>query len=147
MLGEVEGVDEAIAAADEPYHEIKDKWGEAAEQEQAGFGNVKQALLMPAIRALFQAEARRRALVRSLRILVALDAYRQRTGQDAVGLADLKLPAAAVIDPYSGQPLKLKLTENGWVIYSVMENGIDDGGDFEGLKDWGLRPPGWQLVD
>ena len=52
----------------------------------------------------------------------------------------LSLPKEATIDPFSGEPLKLKHTDDGWVIYTVMQNGIDDGGDFKDQKDYGLAP-------
>jgi hypothetical protein len=55
-------------------------------------------------------------------------------------LEKLNLPAAATGDPYSGNPLLLKSTANGWVVYSVMKNGVDDGGDFKEMKDFGVAP-------
>jgi hypothetical protein len=139
MLSELAAVEVALEAADRPYYEIRDKWGERPTTQPGS------QLLLPAMQAAFQAEARRLALLRCLRILVALEAYRLRTGHDASGLEDLALPDKAVIDPHSGKPLKLKHTEQGWIVYSVMENGVDDGGDFTDLKDWGLAPP--KLVD
>jgi len=57
-------------------------------------------------------------------------------------LRELNLPPQAIIDPYSGQPLKLKLTEDGWIVYSVMQNGVDDDGDFRDSKDYGVAPAG-----
>ena len=53
----------------------------------------------------------------------------------------------ATLDPFSGAALILKRSENGWVIYSVMENGVDDGGDFHEKKDWGIGPPGRHRAD
>jgi hypothetical protein len=134
-LGEADALETALNAADRPYYEVRDQFGEAAKNKK------EPALLLPAVHAAFQAEARRLALVRSLRILVALDTYRQRNGKEASGMADLTLPPEAVVDPHSGNALKLKRTDDGWVIYSVMENATDDGGDFTDLKDWGLAPP------
>ena len=75
-----------------------------------------------------------------MRVFNALAEYRQRHGRDARGLSDLALPKEATIDPFSGKPLILKHTDGGWLIYSVSTNGIDDGGDFTGLKDHGLAP-------
>jgi hypothetical protein len=145
-LGEADGLDAALAAANRPYYEVRHQWNPQALASNRGGGNAQQ-LLLPAIGAAFQAEARRVALVRSLRVLVALDAFQLRTGQEATGLADLNLPEDAVVDPHSGQPLKLKPTDAGWVIYSVMENGVDDGGDFREVKDYGVAPPGWRVED
>ena len=82
-------------------------------------------------------------MLRSLRIYNALRQFSEHNGREATGLAELKLPADATIDPYSGQPLKLKHSELGWVVYSVLENGVDDGGNFKDLKDYGVAP--WKL--
>jgi hypothetical protein len=46
----------------------------------------------------------------------------------------------ATLDPFSGKPLVVKRIEDGWMVYSVGENGIDDGGSFVDQKDWGLGP-------
>ena len=32
------------------------------------------------------------------------------------------------IDPYDGQPLRFKTTRNGYVVYSIGSNRVDDGG-------------------
>jgi hypothetical protein len=80
-------------------------------------------------------------MTRALRVFNALTEYRERTGREANGLADLALPQDATLDPYSGQPLKVTRTKDGWLIYSVMENGVDDGGDFTEHRDLGLAPP------
>ncbi|MBX7259490.1 MAG: hypothetical protein K1Y02_24230 [Candidatus Hydrogenedentes bacterium] len=54
--------------------------------------------------------------------------------------------ASAPIDPYSGMPMKLRPAENGFVVYSVGPNQIDDGGvEIEPQLDdmmWGIPPPG-----
>lgn len=46
-------------------------------------------------------------------------------------------------DPYSGQPFLMKIDEDSIVIYSVAENGIDDGGedDLWLKEDMGVRVP------
>ncbi len=89
---------------------------------------------------MFQANARSLAVSRALRIENALRQFAEKNGREAMGLDELNLPAAATIDPYSGEPLKLKHTDEGWIIYSVMENGVDDGGEFKQLKDFGVAP-------
>ena len=76
-----------------------------------------------------------------LRAFNALQAYAENNGREASGLADLDLPPEATIDPFSGQPLIVKHTDKGWRIYSVGEDGVDDGGAFKDNKDYGLGPP------
>jgi hypothetical protein len=96
--------------------------------------------LGPAIQSLFEAEARNISLLRALRIFNAATRFRAEKGHEASGLDELAMPKDATIDPFSGQPLKMKLTKEGWIIYSVMTNGVDDGGNFKGLKDAGVAP-------
>ena len=66
--------------------------------------------------------------------------------RDARGLADLDLPREATIDPFTRRALIVKHVEDGWRVYSVGENLVDDGGRFEGIfwdiKDYGLGPLG-----
>jgi hypothetical protein len=102
---------------------------------------------MPAVKAAYQARARSLAVSRSLRIYNALRQFAEKNGREAAGLEELGLPQEATIDPYSGEPLKLKDTDEGWIIYSVMENGVDDGGDFKAIKDYGVAPPKLRVTE
>ena len=104
-------------------------------------------LLQPALLASHEAESRSTALLRSLRIINRLTAYAQENGHEASDLADLDLPKSATLDPYSGETLKLKWTEGGWVVYTVFRDGTDDGGDFRDMADWGLAPAGYPGAD
>ena len=108
-------------------------------RHRSGHG-VLADLLMPAMQAAFEANARSLAVSRALRIDNALRQFAEKNGREAKGLEELDLPKEATIDPYSGEPLKLKHTEDGWIMYSVMQNGVDDGGDFKELKDYGVAP-------
>jgi hypothetical protein len=40
-----------------------------------------------------------------------------------------KLPEPVPVDPFDGQPLRYKKLAKGYVVYSVGEDGRDDGGD------------------
>jgi hypothetical protein len=104
-------------------------------------------LLIPALRASFEAHARSLVISRALRIDNALVAFKEKNGREAKGLDELNLPKETTVDPYSGQPLKLKSTKDGWIIYSVMDNGIDDGGSFIALQDYGLAPPHYRMTE
>jgi len=52
-----------------------------------------------------------------------------------------QLPEDFRRDPFSGGDLRVVRTEAGWLIYSVGPDGVDDGGEIESNKDWGLAPP------
>lgn len=108
-----------------------------------GASNTLVSQLFPAVGAVYQASNRDQALLRCLRILNALEDYRAIRGNEAQSVTDLSLSPQTTIDPFSGARLKLKKTPEGWVIYSVMNNGADDQGDFKDMKDWGLAPAGY----
>ena len=76
-----------------------------------------------------------------------MEEFKQLNGHEAQSLTELKLPSPVTTDPFSGRPMILKSTPAGWVIYSVAENGADDGGDFKDLKDWGMAPVGSMRKD
>lgn len=104
-------------------------------------------LLFPGLDAAHIAANRNLVDVRCLRVFNALQSYKQEQGEEATSLRDIDLPQPATIDPFSGEPLKMKSTDNGWGVYSVMRNGVDDGGDFHKQLDWGVAPIGYSLVD
>jgi hypothetical protein len=89
---------------------------------------------------LRQAAERVRAQGRSLRVVNALQA-RVPAGSDTVPkLAELGLPAEATADPYNGEPLHVKKLPEGWLVYSVGANLVDDGGKLEKVVDVGFGP-------
>ncbi|MNC97095.1 hypothetical protein D3C83_146420 [compost metagenome] len=54
---------------------------------------------------------------------------------------DLNLPKEAKIDPYTGDPLLVKFTDDGPIIYSVGRNQKDDGGNVkDNAEDVGVGP-------
>jgi hypothetical protein len=138
-LGALESYDEIIEIADQPWWKVRERLNPANQSSPTDQG-VLADLLRPALLAAFESQARSQISLRALRISNALASYRAKHGREAAGLAELALPREATLDPYRGAPLKLKLTDDGWIIYSVMQNGIDDGGDFTDLKDHGLAP-------
>ena len=138
MLDYYDGV---IPRTANPWYQTRGSINTGLPQASGASGTLV-SLLFPAVQAVYQASNRDQALLRCLRILNALQDYQAIHGQEANGLTDLPLSPKATIDPFSGAPLKLKKTPEGWIIYSVMNNGIDDNGDFQDMKDWGLAPAG-----
>jgi hypothetical protein len=112
-------------------------------QYRSYISGVSIGLLEPALETSLVAVSRDVAFIRSLRIMNAITAHRQREGQPPTGLESLEMPAASTIDPFSGKPLKLKQTDHGWVVYTVYQNRTDEGGDFKDQADWGLGPAGY----
>jgi hypothetical protein len=137
-IGALESYDQTFEIANKPWFEVNRR--QESNEDSAmptGYG-VLADLLQPGLRAALVAHARSLVSLRALRIANALAQYRDEHGREASGLSDLSLPREATIDPFSGEPLKLKHTDDGWLIYSVGINGIDDGGDFTDMKDYGL---------
>jgi hypothetical protein len=97
-------------------------------------------LLQPALAAAREPAERVRAFSRCLRVLNALQGRPHREGAAAPNLADLGLPAAVTIDPFDDQPLRMKQLPEGWIVYSVGGNLIDDGGKLDGKTDIGAGP-------
>jgi len=95
-------------------------------------------LSVPTWLRVLESHDRSIAFVRCLRVFNAL----QRHGGEPA-LTALGLPPSALVDPYTGDSLHVKKTANGWVVYSVGSNLIDDGGSIgDDFKDIGIGPSG-----
>ena len=93
---------------------------------------------IPAMQSTREAAERVRAISRSLRVLNALQAH----GVEEVpaNLNGLGLPEKATIDPFNGEPLRVKKLPDGWLVYSVGKNRRDDDGMWAGRRLFGLGP-------
>ncbi|HTU26311.1 MAG TPA: hypothetical protein VMF30_12980, partial [Pirellulales bacterium] len=103
-------------------------------------------IMLPAPQMQHLALLRTEASLRALRVLNALLDRESSNGGAVPALADLGLPADATTDPFNDEPLHLKRTPEGWLIYSVGPDLTDDGGDLAARKnsqpkDVGLGPP------
>jgi len=98
-------------------------------------------LLEPALNAAREPAERTRAISRSLRVLTALQSLAAAASASEPNSNELGLPAAATVDPYNGEPLRIKKLPEGWIVYSVGANLVDDGGKLEGRADVGVGPP------
>jgi hypothetical protein len=87
------------------------------------------------------AMAKDRAMVRALRVLNAVQIKAAPDAKEPPKLSDLGLPPEVTVDPFNGQPLHVKRLPQGWLVYSVGQNLIDDGGDIESQADIGVGPP------
>jgi hypothetical protein len=131
-----------VKASEAPWPEFRNdvinggKW-----TQPTGFGPLAD-LLTPAVEAAAVAHGRQLAVTRSLRAFNALRLFAKFNKREATGLAEIDLPAETYADPFTDGPLQARLTADGWLIYSVMKNGQDDGGNFSDLLDYGVTPPG-----
>lgn len=97
----------------------------------------------------FELNASSKAVVRSA--LVALVAERYRLDKGAFPpTSDGLVPGyigAIPRDPYDGQPLRYRLTEQGAVVYAIGENMVDDGGQARPSADRRGPDTGFTLLE
>jgi hypothetical protein len=87
-------------------------------------------ILLPALARALNAFARDAAQLRNAATALAVERFRIKTGQVPSTLEELvpEFLESVPIDPFDGQPLRYRRSENGYVVYSVSENLRDDGG-------------------
>lgn len=113
-----------------PFYEAERQLEQIKRDFQAEPGGILSHLLLPAMTAIHRAAARTEAHQDVLQTAVAMHAYRARHKKfpDALdALAPEFLPRAPT-DPFTGKPLLLITTDQGWAIYSVGPDKTDDGG-------------------
>jgi len=101
----------------------------------------------PASLRTYQLEMRHLARRRVTLTVLAIERHRLAQGGLPNALGDL-VPtylAAVPIDPFDGQPLRYRLLEKGYVIYSIDTDEIDDGGVERNKKN--RRPDGKPMQD
>jgi hypothetical protein len=84
---------------------------EMKDRSRQSYGSLT-ALVVPAIESSRNAMNRIRGLSRGVRIVNALIA--QDVQDPAVDLTTLGLPPDALVNPFTGEPLKHRKTELGW---------------------------------
>jgi len=96
-------------------------------------------MLAPALSHARVSFVRLKAMKAILTAEIALQIYRNENNSYPRNLEQLKgILSKTPIDPFTNEPLKYRRTENGYVVYSVNENLVDDGGEGDlarGRKD------------
>jgi hypothetical protein len=119
------------------------------ERDMRGLGREATfvRMLAPAVQNVGRAIRRKSATVRILMTLAAVERYRLSRGKWPESLAALKPEFLKEVptDPFDGKPLRYKKLPDGVLVYSVGEDGVDDGGKVDRSKpnakgtDQGLR--------
>ncbi|MBA3484979.1 MAG: hypothetical protein H0T51_24545 [Pirellulales bacterium] len=138
-VGAIDYYEPLLMIANKPWHVSYEQGTPSVFQTPTRFGTLAD-LLASSFEVQFDIVHRTSALIRALRVKSALQQFAAEHGREAEGLGDLALPKEATIDPFSGKPLKLKRTDDGWLIYSIGKDGVDDSGSFEDSKDYDVRP-------
>jgi hypothetical protein len=84
------------------------------------------------------------AEARCVVVALACERFRLKIGRWPNDLAELPpdlLPGGVLLDPFDGKPLRYKRLDDGVVVYSIGQDGADDGGavDTSPPKDTGVR--------
>jgi hypothetical protein len=88
-------------------------------------------VMMPSLSRAVTLHIKAIAHLRAARAAVAAEQFRLDRGRLPESLSEL-VPDyldSIPIDPFDGQPLRFKATEQGIVIYSIDENMFDEGGE------------------
>lgn len=96
------------------------------------------SLLETSMEPLRDAAGRVLAITRSLRVLNALQA--RGVEEVPADLASLGLPPEAIIDPFDGEPLRVKKLPEGWLVYSVGKDRRGEDGMLNGRRIYGVGP-------
>jgi hypothetical protein len=146
FVGAMDFLNVQLTLVTNSWPNVNPQVGRTGAPNKSGLG-IMADLLLPALNASYSAESRIVGVMRSLRIFNALREFAEKNGREAKDLSELKLSNTITTDPFSNQPLKLKHTNDGWIVYSVMQNATDDDGDFIELKDYGVAPAKYRLTE
>ena len=85
---------------------------------------------LPTLGRAYMLQARYEASRRATQLAYATHIFKAENGRWPASLAELpaELGETMRIDPFSGESFGYRVTEEGPVIYTVSENGVDDGG-------------------
>jgi hypothetical protein len=88
------------------------------------------AMMLPSLSKPVVKEVQCTAQLRLALSAIAVERYRLALGKLPDALGDLvpKYLPSVPEDPFDGQPIRFKHVEEGYVIYSIGPDGIDDGG-------------------
>ena len=131
-------MDGELAQASRPYFMVSQANKPAARRPRTPWGAMA-LMSQPALQAARDAFAQSRAALGCLHIVNSITVLEQQ-GKVVTDLRDLRLSDEKVTDPFSGQPLLVKKSASGWLVYSVGSDRIDDGGQLEKRNDIGLGP-------
>jgi hypothetical protein len=117
--------------ADQPWTRQRQFLQTLTEQSRAEVKTGKVRLknyLVPAHDKTCVTEMQKIAQLRCVQVALAAEQFRMIHQRWPASLKELSLPAATLLDPFTDQPLHLKATPFGLVIYSVGPDNKDDDG-------------------
>jgi hypothetical protein len=136
----LDAMQELLSLADNPAsHRQEEKTLEKVRSAEG----ICSVLIAPAVQNMHHFVMQSLALVRCLRVLNALQTHVPAGSKEVPKLTELGLPVETITDPFTGEPLQVKKTPQGWLVYSVGQNFKDDGGKLDDPTsgDVGVGPP------
>jgi hypothetical protein len=90
-------------------------------------------MFLPALTSLAEANRRKVASMRCLKVLLALERHRRERGAWPAKLEELTpgLLKGVPLDPFDGKPLRYRRLADGVIVYSVGSDGSDNGGNID----------------
>lgn len=126
---------EAVALAERPSHEQSPLWaarGRRLAASQAAFpGALVDAAIVPFVLPgwnMAEVFYSTNAEVRAARIAIALERFRLKLGRWHADADELAMPGGLPDDPFVDALIEMKREADGWTLYSVGANGVDQGG-------------------
>jgi len=103
----------------------------------------KAGIIVGSFSGLMKKELWQQGWLQSVATKFAVERFRRHHGHLPAALIELvpKFLAGVPTDPNDGLPLRYRVTPSGYVIYSVGLDGVDDGGQAEGIPDEGFEGP------
>ena len=111
-------------------------------------GYFFSAITLTAIEKAIVRDAQTRAHIRLVQAALAVECYRVLHHNFPENLANLTPAFLTVvpIDPFTGEPLRYRRTDSGFVLYSVDRDGLDNGGLQKPLKAKFSDPTNYDLT-
>ncbi len=122
----------------------------SAEVDELSFFYSLTKMGIPALGSVAKIDLRVSAGVNCARVALGIERYRLAKGSLPKVLDDL-IPRYIDIDktptdPFDGKPLRYKLTEPGYIVYSIGEDGTDEGGLEKGKRKDSSAPYDWPFI-
>jgi hypothetical protein len=114
-------------------------WAPQFNQIRAEIPNlpILARLLAPAIDKVADACRRNHAILRCTIVAVAMERYRKEKGRWPETIAEVVTAGylkAVPTDPFDGKPIRLKRTDDGWLVWATGTDQIDHGGTLDRQK-------------
>lgn len=114
-----------------PYQQASQASEDMRISMEQNHDGIMAQMIIPALGATFNNSASAAAWHLTAETAVAVHRFRAEEGKLPQTLQELvpKYLPAVPLDPFDEQPLRWKITDDDWVVYSIGENLQDDGGE------------------